>query len=87
MDFGKPVRVGRIYYLFRGDGNTIEPDDTYQLYCWNGKKWLLLDTRKAEHPWLRYDHISPDGLYLLRNKTRGSDTRPFTCVQGEQVWW
>ncbi len=87
LDFDKPVSVGRIYYVFRGDGNTIEPGDTYQLYCWQGKDWALIDTRQAKHPWIRYDHMSPDGIYLLRNKTRGSDMRPFTCEQGRQVWW
>lgn len=87
MDFGKPVRVGRIYYVFRGDGNTIEPGDVYQLYGWKDKDWVLLDTRQAKHPWLKYGHLSPHGLYLLRDKTRGSDLRPFTCVDGQQVWW
>ncbi len=87
MDFGRPVSVGRIYYVFRGDGNTIEPGGIYQLYCWKDKGWTLMDTRRAEHPWLKFSHMSPHGLYLLRDRTRGNDVRPFTCENGRQVWW
>ena len=87
MDFGKPVRVGHIYYLFRGDGNSVEPGDIYQLYCWENKHWKLLHTCRAEHPWLQFTNVPHDALLLLRNKTRGTDIRPFTYEEGKQVWW
>lgn len=87
MDFGRPVSVGRIYYLFRGDGNTVEPGDTYQLFCWKGKGWQLLATREARHPWLRFTGVPHNALLLLRDKTRGNDMRPFTCEAGQQMWW
>lgn len=87
LDFGYPVSVGHIYYVFRGDGNTIEPGDTYQLYCWRGQNWQLLSTQQAQHPWLRFTGVPHGALLLLRDMTRGDDMRPFTCEAGQQVWW
>ena len=87
MDFGQPVSLGYIYYVFRGDGNTIEPGDTYQLYVWKKNRWKLLCTQQAQHPWLHFTDIPSGALFLLRDKTRGNDMRPFTCEAGRQVWW
>ncbi|MGN0233729.1 MAG: hypothetical protein ACI4B5_04805 [Bacteroidaceae bacterium] len=87
MDFGKPVRLGRVYYVFRGDGNTVEPGDVYQLYFWNKNRWQLLHTCQAEHPWLQFPDIPQNALLLLRDRTRGIETRPFTYEEGRQVWW
>lgn len=87
MDFGQPVSLGYIYYVFRGDGNTIEPGDTYQLYVWKKNRWKLLCTQQAQHPWLHFTDIPSGALFLLRDKTHGNDMRPFTCEAGRQVWW
>lgn len=87
MDFGKPVRVERIYYVARGDGNTIEPGDIYQISCWRNNRWEPLATMQAEHPWLEFRNM-PCGLpFILQDKTRGKDMRIFTYEDGKQVWW
>lgn len=87
MDFGRPVRMGCIYYVFRGDGNSIEPGDVYQLYYWKDNNWKLLHTCQPEHPWLEFSDIPKNALLLLRDRTRGVDARPFTYEEGKQVWW
>ena len=46
-----------------------------------------LHTCRAEHPWLQFTNVPHDALLLLRNKTRGTDIRPFTYEEGKQVWW
>jgi len=33
------------------------------------------------------NNVPSEALYLLHNKTKGTDERIFTYEKGEQVWW
>lgn len=87
VDFGKPRRVSHFYYYGRGDGNAIEPYDTYELLCWDNGHWKSLGVRKACAPTLKFDNVPSGGVYLLRNLTKGHEERVFTYEGGKQVWW
>lgn len=87
MDFGEPVRISRIVYTGRGDGNSIESGDTYELFYWNGGQWNSCGRKEATGVSITYDNVPTNGLYLLRDLTKGQDERIFTYENGEQVWW
>lgn len=83
-----PSVVSRIRYIGRNDGNSIEIGDVYELYSWNtGGYWELLETRKAEKNELLFRNVPSGGLYILRDRTKGSEERIFTYERNRQIWW
>lgn len=87
MDFGKPVDIEKIIYTPRGDGNTIELGDEYELFYWGNNQWNTLGRRIGEGVRLRYDNVPVGALFLLRDLTKGKEERIFSYVDGKQVFW
>ncbi|MCF0185030.1 MAG: discoidin domain-containing protein [Bacteroidaceae bacterium] len=87
MDFGSPVKLSRISYFGRGDGNCIEPGDDYELFYWKDRHWHSLGKQTANKTTIVYDNVPVDGLYILKNLTKGKDERIFTYDNDKQVWW
>lgn len=88
MDFGKPVCLEQIIYTGRGDGNTIDIGDTYELFYWDENEgWVSLGKQKATTVKLEYHHVPAGTLYWLRDLTKGQEERIFTYEDGEQNWW
>lgn len=83
-----PSVVSRIRYIGRNDGNSIEIGDSYELYYWNTSGyWELLETRKADRNELLFCNVPSGGLYILRDRTKGSEERIFTYEGCRQIWW
>ena len=87
MDFGKPIKIDHIIYYGRGDGNSIEISDTYALYYWHNNDWMCIGKKHARHPYVTFHNVPTEGLYLLRDLTKGHDERIFTFSSGKQTWW
>lgn len=87
MKFKKPVKIGRIRYIPRNDGNCIEIGDKYELMQWREGRWESLGERTATCNALEYERIPSGGLYVLRNLTKGHEERIFTYENGKQIWW
>ncbi len=88
LDFGKPVRIHKIIFYGRGDGNTVEVGDKYELFYWDANKWNSLGQTVAESVSLTYDNVPAGALLLLRDLTKGKDERIFTIgSDGRQNWW
>ena len=88
LKLAKPVSVSRIKNIGRNDGNGIEKGDRYELYCWNPNgSWNLIASQTAIDNVLHFDDIHPDGLYILKDITKGVEERIFTYEKGKQVWW
>ncbi len=88
LDFGKPVNVAKIIYYGRGDGNTVEIGDLYELYFWNEGTWRSLGQKVADGISLTYDNVPSGALLLLRDLTKGKDERIFMIDEnGRQEWW
>jgi len=87
MDFGKPVNIEKIAYVYRGDGNTIVIGNEYELMYWNNSKWHPLGSQTAKTIRLVYENCPTGALFLLHNRTTGIEERIFTYEQGEQIWW
>ena len=87
LDFGKSVRLSKISYIRRGDGNAICPKDTYELYFWDNKKWTLVGKQEATDIKLEFDNVPKNSLLYIRNSSSGLDNRIFFNQSGEIVWY
>ena len=86
MDFGIPTKIKSIEYVSRGDGNSIEIGNNYELFYWDNGNWESLGKQIATKMSLTYR--APAGsLLLLKNHTKGKDERIFIYKNGIQEWW
>ncbi len=87
MDYGEPVKMSKFIYYGRGDGNSIELGDNYELFLWDKNKWQSMGIQKASSPTLVFKGMPSGGLYLLKDLTKGNDERIFLYENGVQQWW
>lgn len=87
MDFGRPVSIEKIIYTPRGDGNTIEIGDEYELFYWGDNQWNSLGRQIATTVRLEYEDIPSGTLYLLRDLTKGKEERIFEYKERKQQFW
>ena len=88
MDYGKPVSMDRILFVYRSDDNNVWIGDEYELFYWKDRHgWASLGKQKAENLKLHYDSIPTHALFFIRDYTRGVQERIFTIEDGKQVWW
>ena len=88
MDFGAPVSLSKVICYAVSDANSIEFGDTFELFYHNGKEWRSLGKKTAYDAVLHYgDAPSGNALFVLKNLTKGVETRIFTYENDEQVWW
>ena len=86
VDFGYPLRISRIEYVLRGDGNAIMPGDDYEVSWWNRTKWEVLLKDRAQNVWLDVDNAPKDALFFIRDLSSGSENRIFQYVNNEIIW-
>lgn len=85
MDFGKEVRVSKIRFLPRNDGNTIFEGNDYELFYYQYPEgWISLGMQTAEKEELVYPDVPAGGLYWLRNLTSGQEERIF-IAKGNKI--
>ncbi len=87
LELEKPSDVAKIRYMPRNDGNSIEVGDEYQLFVYDNGDWNELDVKIANDTKLVFKNVPKNGLFLLRDRTKGKEERVFTYEKGKQVWW
>jgi hypothetical protein len=87
MDFGHPVKIRKISYTPRGDGNDITPGDVHELLYWDDDCWNALGKRQATDIKLIYENVPSGTIYWIRNLSRGRDERIFSYENGNLIWW
>ncbi len=88
LELKKAMRISKIRYIGRNDGNCIETGDEYELCYWNSKGfWDDLGKKKATDNVLLFHKIPTNGLYILKDLTKGKEERIFTYEGGKQIWW
>ena len=87
MDFGRPVKMAKISYTPRGDGNDITPGDTHELLYWDNHRWNSTGKRQAMDIKLIYENLPSGTIYWIRNLSRGRDERIFSYENGNLQWW
>lgn len=86
IDFGEHMRMQRINYTPRSDGNCVDIGHEYELVYWDKGKWNSLGRRTADNVYLNYE-VPMHALFLLHNHTTGVQERIFTYEKNKQVWW
>lgn len=87
LELHQPSDVSKIRYMPRNDGNCVEVGDKYQLLVYDNGKWRTLAWIRARDTKIVLKNMPSNGLYLLRDRTKGSEERVFTYESGKQVWW
>jgi hypothetical protein len=81
------VKIEKIIYIPRADGNTITLGDTYELCYWDNNRWTPLGRKTAADITVSFDNCPVGALFLLHDLTRGREERIFTVENGEVRWW
>lgn len=87
MQLDKSSNVGRIRFIARNDGNTIEKGDLYALCYWDNCQWNEVERKVATGDVLTINNVPAGGLYILHDLTKGKEERLFTYENGKQIWW
>lgn len=87
FDFGRPVSMGEVAYIRRGDGNDICPGQVYELYYWDEGRWVLHDRQTASRVYLDFKDVPAGALYYIKCITTGEQNRIFFYENGEQIWY
>jgi hypothetical protein len=87
LAFDRPVAINKVKYMPRNDGNTVEIGDVYELKVFSNGYWKTSATKKARENQITFDNVPSGGIYILSDKTKGVEERPFTYVKGKQIWW
>ncbi len=82
-----PQKVLKIRYMPRNDGNSIEVGDVYQLLMYERGLWKTMGWKRARMNHLVFPNMPSNGLFILKDKTKGVEERIFTYEHGKQVWW
>lgn len=86
-DFGKPVSVTSIHFVTANDDNIVNRGEAYELFYWDGIDTVSLGRQVAKDYFLHYTDVPEGALYLLRNRTKGSQERIFTYEHDRIIFW
>ncbi len=87
MDFGKSIDISRICYVPRNDDNFVVPGQYYEL-LWFGKKgWVSTGIREATAKTFVAKNVPSNGLYWLRNHSKGKEEHIFIYKDGKQIFY
>ena len=89
VDFGAPVALDKVICYAVSDANSIEFGNVYELFYHNGEGWISLGRKTAYDAVLCYKVPSGNPLFVLKNLTKGVETRLFTYdyKKQKQIWW
>ncbi|RED94928.1 hypothetical protein C7460_11940 [Marinoscillum furvescens DSM 4134] len=86
MDLGKKIPVDEIYFHIRNDDNNIRIGDSYELSVWKGS-WERILVFEGTDTIINVKRIPKNGIYWLKNLTRGSEEQLFSFDEfGNQYW-
>lgn len=85
-DLGSPQKLTSIEYFPWNDDNFVVPGHEYELFYYD-KGWISLGKQTSDNFSLIYENVPDHALLYLKDYTRGAEERPFTYVDGKQIWW
>lgn len=86
IDLGAPASISRIHYLPLTDDNNIVPGETYELLVGDDKGFNSLGMKVAEYSYIDFDSVPVNGLYWIRNHTKGREERIFTFERNRVIF-
>ena len=89
-DLGKSIKVNKLMFIPRNDGNFIWQGDTYELfYRSNSEKWKSLGKQIAATGLISLISVIGTGiesLFWLHNHTKGTEEQVFYMQNGKQIF-
>lgn len=85
-DLGSPQKLTSIVYFPWNDDNFVVPGHEYELFYYD-RGWISLGKQTPDDFSLIYENVPDNTLLYLKDYTRGTEERPFTYVDGKQIWW
>ncbi|MEI3467660.1 MAG: hypothetical protein V8Q76_01795 [Bacteroides intestinalis] len=86
IDLCVPASISRIHYLPLTDDNNIVPGETYELLVGDDKGFNSLGMKVAEYSYIDFDSVPVNGLYWIRNHTKGREERIFTFERNRVIF-
>ena len=87
LDLGEAYTINKIRYISRNDDNFIQPGQEYELFYADLNGWQSMGKKIATADSLIYDSVPSEAIYILKNRTKGHEERPFSYENGQQIWW
>jgi len=87
LDLGKKEKISKLVFSPRNDGNYVMKGELYELFYFQNRQFVSLGSQTAKDYKLDYKNVPANGLYLLRDRTKGVEERIFSYENGKQVWW
>ncbi|WET69020.1 hypothetical protein [Sphingobacterium sp.] len=85
LRLNEPQIVSKIRLAALNANNGIVKNDIYMLYIYDHGKWIPIAKQAAKFNYLRYENLSYNALYWLKNLSTGKEELPFTIDNnGEQ---
>lgn len=85
-DLEKSIKINKLMFIPRNDGNFIWQGDTYELfYRSNSEKWKSLGKQTATSSELHYQ-VPRNALFWLHNLTKGTEEQVFYMQNGKQIF-
>ena len=79
-------KVTTIRFCPRTDTNFIMEGNDYSLHYWDNG-WKLFSMSIADNYWLKFEDVPQGTIYWLTCLNGGKEERPFSYVNGMQIWW
>lgn len=87
LDLKTLKKVDVITFCPRTDGNSIVPNEEYELFYWNNG-WKSLGSKSSKYLEIKFSDVPKNALLLLKNKSGGIEERIFSydTLNRSQVW-
>lgn len=87
VDMGKPVSIEIFRFLPRNDDNNITIGHEYEIEMYDKEKKIALGKVKATSDSITFHNIPSNALYILHDKTKGTEERIFTFENNKINWY
>lgn len=86
VDFGKPVSIDKIKYMPRNDDNFITKGHQYALCYYGENGEIVHHIQTADNEILHFNDLPNNALFILHDRTKGKEERPFSINNGNIIW-
>ncbi len=80
-------QITKIEIIAKNDDNYINIGDDYELLLFNEYQWQSIARLRATTNSLTFRGLPKNGLFLLKDHSKGKEERIFTIENGRQIFW
>lgn len=87
VDMGKTISVDAFHFLPRNDDNNIVPGHIYELEMYDKVNTISLGKIKSTSDSITFNNIPSNALYILHDRSKGTEERIFTIEDNKIIWY